>query len=283
MSSMTLYFEEIDPDDDTPVDVPDGDWKPSADSDTNVMDLGDMTGFVTGASAAGAADAAAVAAASAGATAGGSQAPGRKKGKKKAKRKAKQAAKAAAALAEGEVSADGGAWTCECRVSSANFPSRGGCTATMVGSSMFVVGGADRAGNHMNDVHVLDTTSWEWRQATVAQDAAAAPSPRSGHSTVACGSHLVLFGGANMSVEACYNDVFLLATGTPPHHHHHHHHHTHTNTQTHKHTRMRACTRQGRTWHPHSHKSLLLLPRAESCLAPTSLTPTLPRAQMVMS
>ena len=264
---MTLYFEEIDPDDDTPVNVPDGDWQPSADSGSNVMDLGDMTGFVTGASAVGAADAAAAAAsasasasvsasasASASATAGGSHGPARKKDKKKAKRKAKQAATAAAAaaaaaLTAGEVSADG-AWTCACRAASANFPARGGCTATMVGSSMFVVAGADRAGNHMNDVHVLDTTSWEWRQATVAQDdAAAALSPRSGHSAVACGSYLVIFGGANMSVEACYNDVCLLATGIKP------------PPPTHTHTRPpNPPTRQGGMRHPRSHRVPPLLP-----------------------
>lgn len=58
MSSMTLYFEEIDPDDDTPVEVPDGDWQPTPDDagDANV-DLGDMTGFVTSATAPGAANA----------------------------------------------------------------------------------------------------------------------------------------------------------------------------------------------------------------------------------
>ena len=47
MAEMTLYIEEIDPDDDTPVEVPDGDWEPSGDGNGTAVDLGDLTDCIS--------------------------------------------------------------------------------------------------------------------------------------------------------------------------------------------------------------------------------------------
>jgi hypothetical protein len=73
-----------------------------------------------------------------------------------------------------------------------------GHSTTMVNSKMFVYGGnwqdVENAGGFTmsNEMRVLDTESWVWSRSVIRGDLVP---PRYGHSTIAVGSHLVVFGG----------------------------------------------------------------------------------------
>ena len=79
-----------------------------------------------------------------------------------------------------------------------------------IGDSMFVVGGAARTGDHFDDVHKFDLRAGKWVPVTVT---GAKPPKMSGHSAVAFGDKLVVFGGMNMEAQEMYNDVWVLHTG----------------------------------------------------------------------
>ena len=87
-------------------------------------------------------------------------------------------------------------------------------------SLLFVMGGADRIGNHFNDVHLLDTSKWEWVSAGLENRAGqSAPRARSGHSAIDMdnsGSGALIFGGADLQRQQMFSDIFLFkmdATG----------------------------------------------------------------------
>ncbi|KAF8445105.1 hypothetical protein BGX38DRAFT_1250633 [Terfezia claveryi] len=80
-------------------------------------------------------------------------------------------------------------------------------TCTMVGSSIYVFGGCDRA--CYNDMHVFDTDSMSWSKPTVYGDI---PPPLRAMTTTAVGKKLVIFGGGDGPTY--YNDVYIFDTTT---------------------------------------------------------------------
>eukprot|EP00271_Cylindrocystis_brebissonii_P005995 TRINITY_DN1848_c0_g1_i1.p1 TRINITY_DN1848_c0_g1~~TRINITY_DN1848_c0_g1_i1.p1 ORF type:complete len:1013 (+),score=206.92 TRINITY_DN1848_c0_g1_i1:674-3712(+) len=64
------------------------------------------------------------------------------------------------------------------------------CTAW--GQTMVVFGGEDQASSFLNDVHLFDTTTLQWRQLATSGDL---PAPRAGHVSVGIGQFLIVFGG----------------------------------------------------------------------------------------
>jgi len=87
---------------------------------------------------------------------------------------------------------------------------RGGASLTTVGDLVFVIGGSDRTGNHLNDVHTIASSGTV--QTIQASSVDCPLSPRSGHSAVLAQNMIVVFGGANMVEGACYNDVQMFDT-----------------------------------------------------------------------
>ena len=80
-------------------------------------------------------------------------------------------------------------------------------TCTMVGSSIYVFGGCDRA--CYNDMHVFDTDSMSWSKPTVYGEI---PPPLRAMTTTAVGKKLVIFGGGDGPTY--YNDVYIFDTTT---------------------------------------------------------------------
>ena len=80
-------------------------------------------------------------------------------------------------------------------------------TCTMVGSSIYVFGGCDRA--CYNDMHVFDTDSMSWSKPTVYGDI---PPPLRAMTTTAVNKKLVIFGGGDGPTY--YNDVYVFDTTT---------------------------------------------------------------------
>jgi hypothetical protein len=102
-------------------------------------------------------------------------------------------------------------------------PARYGHGCCVVGGTrLFVFGGKGAGGALFNDLWELDAESWAWRQCI---STSAPPSPRLGHSQVAVGGRIVVFGGwdgarANNELWA-YDRAALAwsrprATGLPP-------------------------------------------------------------------
>jgi hypothetical protein len=90
------------------------------------------------------------------------------------------------------------------------------------GTRVFIFGGKGAGGALFNDLWELDTGAWAWRQCI---STSAAPSPRLGHSQVAVGGRVVVFGGWDGAVANCelwaYDREALAwsrprATGLPP-------------------------------------------------------------------
>ena len=72
-------------------------------------------------------------------------------------------------------------------------------------------GGADRKERHFQDLFVCNGTAdllFVNIQAT-----GDVPMPRSGHSVVAYGKYMFLFGGIDFAEEAVFNDLYILHTG----------------------------------------------------------------------
>ncbi|KAG1695850.1 hypothetical protein DVH05_019188 [Phytophthora capsici] len=88
---------------------------------------------------------------------------------------------------------------------------RGGSTLTQVGSSVYLIGGANREGTSYGDVHCFDLESREW--AFVKPSSGKLP-PRSGHSAVAIGDEIYVFGGLDAAESEIYNDVHIFNTRT---------------------------------------------------------------------
>ncbi|EIE23784.1 galactose oxidase [Coccomyxa subellipsoidea C-169] len=88
--------------------------------------------------------------------------------------------------------------------------SRGGHSATIIGSSVFIFGGEDSSRRPLGELVILDLAAMAWVRADTT---GLPPAARSAHTAVAYKNRfLVVFGGG--SVAHCYNDVSLLDTKT---------------------------------------------------------------------
>eukprot|EP00752_Nemacystus_decipiens_P007996 g7144.t1 len=108
----------------------------------------------------------------------------------------------------------GGTWSCKTfSASSSTQPpsTRGGCSWTKVGSRLLLFGGADAHQQHFADIHAFDEKTGKWKKLTVR---GTAPSPRSGHSAVALGESLIVYGGMNWRDGVTFNDIFELRPGS---------------------------------------------------------------------
>ncbi|CAN0087885.1 unnamed protein product [Ectocarpus sp. 6 AP-2014] len=114
----------------------------------------------------------------------------------------------------GDRSSRGETWVCKtiAASSSTQQPSpRGGCSWTKVGSKFVLFGGADERQQHFSDIHCFDAAIGKWEKTPVS---GAPPSPRNGHSAVALGESLVVYGGMNGQDGVTFNDLFELRPGS---------------------------------------------------------------------
>ncbi|OQS07458.1 hypothetical protein THRCLA_00531 [Thraustotheca clavata] len=93
---------------------------------------------------------------------------------------------------------------------------RGGATLTLIEKNgqklLFLIGGANRNADMFNDVHVYDIEKSEWIQ--IHAENSASFQARSGHTAVAIGHLIYVFGGMNLPLQAVYNDVHIFNTDT---------------------------------------------------------------------
>ncbi|CAL9042638.1 unnamed protein product [Musa banksii] len=83
---------------------------------------------------------------------------------------------------------------------------RGGQSATLVGSKLFLFGGEDRKRHLLNDLHILDLTTMTWDEIEIKNTS---PAPRFDHTAAVYGDqYLLIFGGSSHST--CFNDLHLL-------------------------------------------------------------------------
>nr|XP_043621055.1 acyl-CoA-binding domain-containing protein 4 [Erigeron canadensis] len=84
--------------------------------------------------------------------------------------------------------------------------SRGGQSATLVGSSLVIFGGQDGKRTLLNDLHILDFETMTWDEIDTIGDS---PSPRSDHAAaVHAERYLLIFGGGTHAT--CFNDLHVL-------------------------------------------------------------------------
>nr|KAE8929191.1 hypothetical protein PF009_g20687 [Phytophthora fragariae] len=90
---------------------------------------------------------------------------------------------------------------------------RGGATLTQVGEGglIYLIGGANREGASFGDVHCFDFETRAWKFVIPSSGSL---SPRSGHSAVAIGSKIYVFGGFDVAAGATFNDVNVFDTRT---------------------------------------------------------------------
>lgn len=83
-----------------------------------------------------------------------------------------------------------------------------------VGSKAYVIGGANRSVGHLTDVCVYDLEArcWEAVIKTVGAGVKSMPPPMGGHSAVAHGTDIVVFGGKNEETTTVFNDVLVFDT-----------------------------------------------------------------------
>eukprot|EP00741_Cyanophora_paradoxa_P011450 tig00020556_g11061.t1 len=86
-------------------------------------------------------------------------------------------------------------------------PPVGGHAVAAVGSKLYVFGGANRDGRTFNALYELDTDSWTWRELKAV---GTRPPPRTGHTLVAHGASLLLFGGQDPLQTQVYNDMHIF-------------------------------------------------------------------------
>lgn len=84
--------------------------------------------------------------------------------------------------------------------------SRGGQSASLVGSSIVIFGGQDAKRSLLNDLHILDLETMTWDEIDTL---GVPPSPRSDHAAaVHAGCYLLIFGGGSHAT--CFNDLHVL-------------------------------------------------------------------------
>ncbi|KAF8399614.1 hypothetical protein HHK36_015483 [Tetracentron sinense] len=77
-------------------------------------------------------------------------------------------------------------------------------------NNVIVVGGEDASDFYLSDVHILDTDTLVWRELSTSGQML---SPRAGHSTVALGKNLFVFGGFTED-RNLYDDLYMLNLDT---------------------------------------------------------------------
>ncbi|KAI4369396.1 hypothetical protein MLD38_017838 [Melastoma candidum] len=84
--------------------------------------------------------------------------------------------------------------------------SRGGQSATLVGSTLVIFGGQDAKRALLNDLHILDLETMTWDEFDAV---GVPPSPRSDHAAaVHAERYLLIFGGGSHA--SCFNDLHVL-------------------------------------------------------------------------
>uniref|UniRef100_A0A2P2M8A0 Uncharacterized protein MANES_09G169100 n=1 Tax=Rhizophora mucronata TaxID=61149 RepID=A0A2P2M8A0_RHIMU len=84
--------------------------------------------------------------------------------------------------------------------------SRGGQSATLVGTNIVIFGGQDAKRTLLNDLHILDLETMTWDEIDAV---GVPPSPRSDHAAaVHAERYLLIFGGGSHA--ACFNDLHVL-------------------------------------------------------------------------
>ncbi|KAK1401719.1 ACB domain-containing protein [Heracleum sosnowskyi] len=84
--------------------------------------------------------------------------------------------------------------------------SRGGQSATLVGTSVVIFGGQDAKRSLLNDLHILDLETLTWDEI---ETLGVPPSPRSDHAAaVHAERYLLIFGGGSHAT--CFNDLHVL-------------------------------------------------------------------------
>ncbi|WOH14348.1 hypothetical protein DCAR_0933867 [Daucus carota subsp. sativus] len=84
--------------------------------------------------------------------------------------------------------------------------SRGGQSATLVGTSVVIFGGQDAKRSLLNDLHILDLETLTWDEIDTL---GVPPSPRSDHAAaVHAERYLLIFGGGSHAT--CFNDLHVL-------------------------------------------------------------------------
>ncbi|VFQ74990.1 unnamed protein product [Cuscuta campestris] len=73
-------------------------------------------------------------------------------------------------------------------------------------NKIIVIGGEDTCNFYLSDVHILDTDSFLWSKLNTTGQLL---SPRAGHTTIALGKYLFVFGGFS-DEENLYDDVYML-------------------------------------------------------------------------
>jgi len=87
-------------------------------------------------------------------------------------------------------------------------------SVAVVGKKLYYFGGSDQTVTPLNDLHVFDTENLTWSE-VVAKGTA--PSPRSGHSSVAMGNKVYVYGGARWDAKKSQwhsksSDLFVYDT-----------------------------------------------------------------------
>ncbi|KAK8537633.1 hypothetical protein V6N13_096556 [Hibiscus sabdariffa] len=94
---------------------------------------------------------------------------------------------------------------------SGNPPSaRDGHTCSSWKNKIIVIGGEDARDYYLSDVHILDADTLAWKQLTTSGQILP---PRAGHSTVAFGKNLLVFGGF-CDAQNLYDDLYMLDVET---------------------------------------------------------------------
>ncbi|KAF4034612.1 Kelch motif [Phytophthora infestans] len=90
---------------------------------------------------------------------------------------------------------------------------RGGATLTQISETgaVYLVGGANREGASFGDAHHFDLDTRKW---TLLEPSRGSLPPRSGHSAVAIGSKIYVFGGLDAAKSEIYSDVHTFDTQT---------------------------------------------------------------------
>ena len=89
---------------------------------------------------------------------------------------------------------------------------RGSHSANVIGDKLLVFGGYGGSGftrKDFNDLHALDTKTWEW---SVVETTGEKPQERSGHKAVTVQDKLYVMGGWNAMLQ--FDDMFILDTAT---------------------------------------------------------------------
>ncbi|KAK2989336.1 hypothetical protein RJ640_015047 [Escallonia rubra] len=102
-------------------------------------------------------------------------------------------------------------WVWKCAGTSGTPPAkRDSHTCSSWRNKIIVIGGEDRHDYYLSDVHILDTDTLVWAKLNVSGQLLP---PRAGHTTVAFGKNLFVFGGFT-DEQNLYDDIYMLDVDT---------------------------------------------------------------------